>query len=189
VTQQRVTTFVDDLDDTVPAEETVTFALDGTSYEIDLSAAHAATMRDDLRTWVTHARRTSSGGRARRSPTRAGGPVTSVLRTVADRAQTGAVRDWARTNGHTVSDRGRIPPPSRRHSTRRTDPQAGIPRPRGRGLPTFPCTRRAVHQVGHRSDRPGWPVRRFCGRCRGGVVGTGVVYRGAGHVVVTGSRG
>ena len=42
--QQSTVAFVDDLDGTVPAEETVTFALDGTSYEIDLSAAHAATL-------------------------------------------------------------------------------------------------------------------------------------------------
>lgn len=112
--QQSVATFVDDLDDTVPAEETITFALDGTDYEIDLSTAHAATMRDDLRTWVTHARRTSSSsGRARRSPTPAGGRMTCAkrtgARTAADRAQAGAVRAWARNNGHTVSDRGRIP--------------------------------------------------------------------------------
>lgn len=90
IAQQRVTTLVDDLDDTVPAEETVTFALDGTSYEIDLSAEHAAGMRDDLRTWVTHARRTSRGGRARRSPTPAGGRVTSVPRGGGARSPTGA---------------------------------------------------------------------------------------------------
>jgi len=97
--------FVDDLEDTVPAEETATFILDRTSYEIDLRAEHAATMREDLRTRVTH---------ARRSPTRSAGRKTAPTprtgtRTPADRAQVGAVRDWARTNGYTVSDRGRIP--------------------------------------------------------------------------------
>lgn len=79
----------------MPAEEAVTFALDGTRYEIDLSASHAAAMRDDLGFWVTHARRTSSGGRARRSPTRpaarqAGPSPRTGTRTVADREQAGA---------------------------------------------------------------------------------------------------
>ncbi len=114
VAQQSTVTFVDDLDDTVPAEETVTFTLDGTSYEIDLSVEHAATMREDLATWVTHARRTSSGGRTRRSPIRSAGRKTAPTprtggRTPADRAQAGAVRDWARSNGYTVSGRGHIP--------------------------------------------------------------------------------
>jgi len=34
VAQQSTVTFVDDLDNTVPADETITFTLDGTSYEI-----------------------------------------------------------------------------------------------------------------------------------------------------------
>lgn len=111
--QQSVTTVVDDLDDTVPAEETVLFALDGVCFEIDLSAAHAASMRADLDFWVTHARRTLGGVPARRSPTR-GGVQTAVsprtgTRTTADREQTAAVRVWARSHGYPVSDRGRIP--------------------------------------------------------------------------------
>lgn len=75
------------------------FALDGVSYEIDLTAAHAATLRDDLPMWVSYARRT--GGRPATPSTRTG-------RTAADREQTTAVRAWARSNGYTVSDRGRI---------------------------------------------------------------------------------
>ena len=39
----------DDLENSdVPADETITFALDGTSYEIDLSDKNAAELRDDL---------------------------------------------------------------------------------------------------------------------------------------------
>jgi len=43
--------------------------------------------------------------KGRRSGAAAGGrsPATT------DRAQTQAIRDWARRNGHQVSDRGRIP--------------------------------------------------------------------------------
>lgn len=106
VATRQSTTYVDDLDDTVEAEETVTFALDGTSYEIDLSAEHAASFRDDVATWVEHARRTSGG---RKSPARATTKSTGAGRTSTDRDRAGSVREWARANGHEVSDRGRIP--------------------------------------------------------------------------------
>src|SRR3954449_10303067 len=96
----------DDLDDSIPADETVTFALDGTSYEIDLSEKNATEMRDLLGKYVSAARKVSSrsgrasgGGRSR--ATGGGGRM--------DREQAGAIRDWARKNGHEVSDRGRIP--------------------------------------------------------------------------------
>ena len=82
---------------------TVQFSLDGTSYEIDLSADNAAKLREDVATWIGHARRTT----ARRSPrTTSGAPKG---RAAADREQSGAIREWARSNGHAVSERGRIP--------------------------------------------------------------------------------
>jgi hypothetical protein len=88
------------VDDITGAEaaETVSFSLDGVSYEIDLTAAHAKKLRDDLSTWVGHARR--SGGRksTRRSAANGG----------QRRGDLSVVRDWARKNGHHVSDRGRI---------------------------------------------------------------------------------
>jgi len=94
----------DDLDENVPADETVSFALDGTNYEIDLSDSNAREMRDALSRYVQAARkvgrasgRASGGGRSRAT----GGRM--------DREQAGAIRDWARKNGHQVSDRGRIP--------------------------------------------------------------------------------
>lgn len=92
---------VDDLDGG-PAEETVSFSLDGTDYEIDLSAEHAARLRDDLAVWVGHARRTTAGRRARATS----GAGTSGAGGGADVA---AVRAWARENGHTVNERGRVP--------------------------------------------------------------------------------
>jgi hypothetical protein len=97
----------DDLDDSISADETVTFALDGTTYEIDLSEENAAEMRDVLGKYVSAARKVSgrSSGRAsgagRSRATGGGGRM--------DREQAGAIRDWARKNGHEVSDRGRIP--------------------------------------------------------------------------------
>src|SRR3954451_18420493 len=55
----------DDLDDSISADETVTFALDGTTYEIDLSEQNAAELRDAFGKYVSAARKVSSrGGRA-----------------------------------------------------------------------------------------------------------------------------
>lgn len=90
---------VDDLDGG-DAAETVSFALDGVTYEIDLDDKNAAKLRDDLATWVGHARRVggrSGGGRRTASRARSGSGT-----------DTAAVREWARSNGHKVNDRGRI---------------------------------------------------------------------------------
>jgi hypothetical protein len=94
---QRVeVVLIDDIDGGTAAE-TVTFALDGVSYEIDLSDKNARKLRDDLATWTGHARR---AGAAKSSSRRKSGS--------AKRTDLGAVREWARANGHSVSDRGRI---------------------------------------------------------------------------------
>ncbi len=89
---------VDDVDKSSPADETVSFSLDGVSYEIDLTSKNATKLRDDLAAWIGHAERT--GGR--RSSGRSAG------RGAGRKADLGAVREWARQNGHKVSDRGRI---------------------------------------------------------------------------------
>jgi hypothetical protein len=87
---------VDDLDGG-GADETVNFGLDGVSYEIDLSTKHAGALRDALAEYVASARKV--GGRRGRGRGRAGG-----------RGQdTAAIREWARSQGLKVSDRGRIP--------------------------------------------------------------------------------
>jgi len=99
VAQQVNVTLVDDIDGS-EASETVSFALDGRQYTIDLSVDHAAQLRDAVASFVAAARRGSGGGR--RSPAaRAAQPGN-------DREQTAAIREWARANGQTVSDRGRI---------------------------------------------------------------------------------
>lgn len=86
---------VDDIDGGA-ASETVSFAVDGVSYEIDLSDKNAAKLRDALASWVGHGRRV--GGRASRRQGR-----------TSRSGDTAAVREWARKNGHQVSDRGRVP--------------------------------------------------------------------------------
>jgi hypothetical protein len=102
---QRVTVqLVDDLDGTAADDiSTVSFALDGVSYEIDLTEGNAEKLRSGLEEFVNTARRT--GGRVKRGAAPAGkrpGSPTS-------REQTKAIRDWARQNGFDLSDRGRIP--------------------------------------------------------------------------------
>ncbi len=92
------TILVDDLDGG-DAAETVSFALDGVSYEIDLNEENAAQLRDDLANWIGHAR--GQGGSRRRTARR-----SSSKTTVADNA---TIRAWARENGYGISDRGRIP--------------------------------------------------------------------------------
>ncbi len=61
---------VDDLDGGT-ADETVTFSLDGVSYEIDLTHDNAARLRDLLAPYVGHGRRIGGG---RRSGSPAAGP-------------------------------------------------------------------------------------------------------------------
>lgn len=91
---------VDDLDGS-EATETVSFGLDGTSYEIDLNDSHASALREALATYVGHGRKVGSAGRRGRrsaggSSNGAGGPSAREI------------RDWARANGYDVPDRGRV---------------------------------------------------------------------------------
>ena len=100
--QQTITYQVDDLDGSEDDVDTVLFNLDGTNFEIDLSAANAARLRDGLAKFVNAATPVRSG-RSGRSPRRA-----KVLAPPPNRDQAQAIRDWARSNGYEVSARGRI---------------------------------------------------------------------------------
>ncbi|MBO0882620.1 MAG: Lsr2 family protein [Mycobacterium sp.] len=94
---------IDDVDKESTADETVEFAIDGVTYQIDLSSTNAAKLRDELQQWVSSARRMSGRRRTKGAPT--GG---AKGRTAVDPAQTAAIREWARRNGKSVSSRGRI---------------------------------------------------------------------------------
>lgn len=98
------------------AHETVSFGLDGTGYEIDLSDKNAAKLREAFARFVPHARRV--GGRARPAAAstrrRAADPVTPTP----PASQNGAreqdaspkeIRAWAAENDVPLSARGRIP--------------------------------------------------------------------------------
>jgi hypothetical protein len=102
VAQKTVVELLDDIDGK-PAEETVTFSLDGVTYEIDLSAKNAEMLRKTLSPYVDQARkaRADGTGRARR-----GGRAT---RPTSDRERSADIRAWAKQHGIQVNDRGRIP--------------------------------------------------------------------------------
>jgi hypothetical protein len=104
--QKVLVQFVDDLDG-VPGEDvsTVTFALDGVSYEIDLREENAARLRDSLSEFVESARRV--GGRVKRGTSPASAPTRTV--DARSKEQTRAIREWAKKNGYELADRGRIP--------------------------------------------------------------------------------
>ncbi|MFF2775326.1 Lsr2 family protein [Streptomyces sp. NPDC058052] len=90
---------VDDLDG-VEADETVTFALDGKTYEIDLTTANAEKLRGLLEPYTANGRRTggrTTTGRGKGRPAASGSQDTAKIRA------------WAKENGMEVNDRGRVP--------------------------------------------------------------------------------
>ncbi|MEU5957545.1 Lsr2 family protein [Streptomyces sp. NPDC047525] len=97
--QKTVVLLTDDIDGG-EADETLTFAIDGKTYEIDLSDKNAAKLRKALDPFQKAARRTgkaTAGNRGRSSSTSGGNQDTA------------AIRAWAKENGHDVNDRGRVP--------------------------------------------------------------------------------
>jgi hypothetical protein len=107
--QRTTVTLVDDLDQG-EADETVEFGVDGSFYEIDLSDANAARLRHALADYVASARRLGGRRRVGRAarPTRPAASSRTAGRASVDREQNQAIRDWARRQGLTVSERGRI---------------------------------------------------------------------------------
>jgi hypothetical protein len=79
------------------ATDTVTFGLDGTSYEIDLNDKNAGKLRDALAPYVGHGRKVGTAPRrGRKSAASTDGPSAREI------------REWARSNGHDVPERGRV---------------------------------------------------------------------------------
>ncbi|GAA0350212.1 Lsr2 family protein [Streptomyces olivoreticuli] len=92
--QRVVVTLSDDIDGGAAAE-TVSFGLDGKSYEIDLNTANAKKLRVALAPFVEAGRKQSRSGKVYRHTPVAPDPS--------------AVRAWARSHGMDVPPRGRIP--------------------------------------------------------------------------------
>ena len=98
------TFLVDDLDGSEEGVENVLLALDGTNYEIDLSAANAGRLRDKLARFVDAA----SPVKATPAPVNRGGRTKAAAPQPPNRDQIRAIREWAKSAGYEVSARGRI---------------------------------------------------------------------------------
>ncbi|RKN61376.1 Lsr2 family protein [Streptomyces klenkii] len=97
--QKIITIYTDDL----TGEETQdvathTFSIDGIAYEIDLGPDSYERLLQALGPFVKAARKQ---GKAKKPMTR-----TTVTRSSED---TAAIRTWAKENGYSVNDRGRVP--------------------------------------------------------------------------------
>ena len=90
--QKKVVVLVDDRDGSV-AEQTISFAFKGVSYEIDLSKENAEEFERVISPWISAARRV---GRR-------------VGQSAAPESKSSQVRRWAREKGISLSERGRIP--------------------------------------------------------------------------------
>ncbi len=82
-----------------PAEETLRFGLEGVEYQIDLNKENAEKLRKALEPFIAVGSKTNSRGRRP-----AGRPASSAQRS----NLTAKVRAWAKEQGYSVSDRGRI---------------------------------------------------------------------------------
>jgi hypothetical protein len=89
VAKKTIVEWVDDIDGTA-ASETVTFTIDGSRYEIDLSEENAEKLRSTLSGWIDASRR-MRGARPKEDP-----------------AESAKARKWAIDNGFNVGPRGRL---------------------------------------------------------------------------------
>ena len=84
---------------------TVAFSVDGHQYEVDACEEHREKMQDAFAPYVGAARKAGgSGATPRRAARTAGRPASGGN----DREEVQRIREWARENGHTVSERGRL---------------------------------------------------------------------------------
>lgn len=90
------TTLVDDINGK-DATETISFALDGRDYTIDLDESNAFTLRSGLQKFIAVA--TVVKPAAKSAGKRSGSDATS---------DAAAIREWAQSQGIEVSQRGRV---------------------------------------------------------------------------------
>lgn len=100
---RQVTLTTDDLDGTILKEgdgKRINFSINGRAYEIDLATGNVEKFYNALTPYVNAARPVRSASKSQ-------GPSRKPR--VKSDLDLGAVREWARANGHTVSDLGRMP--------------------------------------------------------------------------------
>lgn len=93
--QKTVILLEDDIDGT-KAAQTIEFALDGATYEIDLNTKNANRLRKELAPYIEKARVTSKAKK-------------SVKKGKAVRSDLPDVRAWAKSQGFEIAERGRVP--------------------------------------------------------------------------------
>ncbi|MFI1973390.1 hypothetical protein BLA24_07740 [Streptomyces cinnamoneus] len=97
--QKIITIVTDDLTgEEAEDAKTHSFSIDGVEYEIDLSSDSYEQMLQAFGPFVKAARKQSRGRRS--------GRHTTAARPTED---TAAIRAWAKENGYSVNDRGRVP--------------------------------------------------------------------------------
>ncbi|MDH6291928.1 histone-like nucleoid-structuring protein Lsr2 [Rhodococcus opacus] len=99
-----VVELVDDIDGTVFGEdgESISYAVDGVEYVIDLKDEHAKELRETFEYYIAHSTRV--GGRKHRADR----PATSTT-TKRRPGEATSIRAWAIEQGYELSSRGRIP--------------------------------------------------------------------------------
>ncbi|MGH3375292.1 MAG: histone-like nucleoid-structuring protein Lsr2 [Actinoallomurus sp.] len=123
--QETIVRLLDDIDGK-PADETVSFSLDGVTYEIDLRAKNADKLRKVFAPYMDKARK----GGARRA-----GRAAGRGRTTHNRERAADIRGWAKEHGITINDRGRIPAEivsayETKDPARAKNPSAKVPQPK-----------------------------------------------------------
>jgi hypothetical protein len=105
--RQTIELLIDDLDGSRLEQgegDSITFGYQGAEYTIDLSQKHVDEFHDAMAKYIAAAQKVSGRRPSSSSAsTRSSGPTAKP-----DKNQLGAVRAWARENGHKVSDRGRV---------------------------------------------------------------------------------
>lgn len=96
MTTRTSTSLTDDIDGG-RADHTVSFALDGETYELDLSARNRAALHRSLAPFIAASRRLRNGI-----------PEPTPFRALT-RVDPRTVREWARARGIPLTPRGRIP--------------------------------------------------------------------------------
>jgi hypothetical protein len=106
--QKTIVTLVDDLTgEEAENISTVEFALDGVTYQLDLTDENSAKLHAALSPYANAGRKI--GGRRRSGP-RPDRAIKSAGRGADYNRETlKSIREWANKNGHNVSDRGRLP--------------------------------------------------------------------------------
>jgi hypothetical protein len=97
------TYMVDDLDGSAEDVENIQFSLDGDHFEIDLSAANAARLREKLERFI------EAGHHVKEQKPKRRGPQQVITTAAVSKEHTQAIRHWAKEHGYQVSERGRIP--------------------------------------------------------------------------------